>query len=246
MHGFTGHPLRTWAHKTATIVTDTAEKSDEPEERQTKFPRLSSLPIRKPKNGEKVYWPRHLLPRILPTARVLVYGYDTRIRHAFGGPVSQNTIYDIASDLLQDLDACRRPQPYRPLVFIAHSLGGIIVKEALRQAPGSKGYSDPPYRHIHASTAAILFFGTPHGGADPGGLRKVVAEKLAKATGFSAPEQVAGALLPTSERLQELRDTFAPMVRESSWMVFSFQEQYGLRLLNGDKARKSCDLSANV
>lgn len=238
VHGFTGHPVRTWSHKTATITTDTAEEGNEPEERHVKIPRLSSLPFRKPTDREKVYWPRHLLPRMIPTARVLMYGYDTKIRHAFGGPVSQITIYDIASDLLQALQAHRRLQPCRPLVFVAHSLGGIVVKEALRQAPGHNGFSDPRYRSIHESTVSIMFFGTPHGGADPGGLRKLVVEKVARAAGFSANEQIVNALLPTSERLQELRDTFSPMVRQNSWLIFSFQEQYGLRLLGDQKARK--------
>ena len=46
----------------------------------------------------------------------------------------------------------------RPIVFIAHSLGGIIVKQALRQAQQGE---DP----IFAMTRCVIFLSTPHAGA---------------------------------------------------------------------------------
>ena len=238
MHGFTGHIVRTWSHKTEYVTKDPGGHGTDGCERPAKIPRLSSVttPFRKTADREKVYWPRHLLPETLPTARVLVYGYDSKIGHALGTPISQNTVYDIASDLLKSLEANRRSQPSRPLVFIAHSLGGIIGKEALRQAHGCETHHHH-LRQIYESTAAILFFGTPHGGADPRGLREKFVERIVRVAGVSVNEQIVNALLPTSERLKELRDSFAPMARHKNWIIYSFQEQYDVRLLSGGKAR---------
>ncbi|KAH9218074.1 hypothetical protein DL95DRAFT_270674, partial [Leptodontidium sp. 2 PMI_412] len=75
-----------------------------------------------------VYWPQDLIPVTVPYARVLTYGYDTHLRYYFGPLVSRNTVYDIAWDFLVALEAQRRVEPSRPVLFVAHSLGGIIVK----------------------------------------------------------------------------------------------------------------------
>ena len=238
VHGFKGHPVRTWSDKNERVMKGLSEHSSNVSERRAKMPRLSSMTFRfrKDKDGEKVYWPQHLVPEALPMARVLVYGYDTNVRHSLGPPLNQNTVYDIASDFLQSLEAERRSHPLRPLVFVAHSLGGIVVKEALRRSHGFGSHHNH-LRRIYESTVAILFFGTPHGGADPRGLLEHTAEKIVRATGFTVNEQIINTLLPTSERLKELRDEFAPMVRQNKWTIYYFQEQYGVQPLGGKKER---------
>jgi hypothetical protein len=183
-----------------------------------------------------VYWPQDLVPVTIPYARVLTYGYDTHVRHFLGPPVSSNTVYDIAWDFLVALEAERRMEPLRPLLFIAHSLGGIVVKEALRRSSGCHG-SQPHLRAVFDSTTGLMFFGTPHGGADPLGLLRRIAERVIKAVGFSFNEQIVNTLLPSSERLRELRDEFSSMSHQQNWMIYSFQEQLGLKSLSGCKVR---------
>lgn len=187
---------------------------------------------------EHVYWPKHLVPTTLPTARVLVYGYDTNVRHFLGSPLSKSTVYDIASDFLGSLEAERRSQSSRPIIFVAHSLGGIVVKEALRRSYGFESHHNH-LRQIYESTAAIMFFGTPHGGADPRGLLGHITERVARAVGFTVNEQIVNTLLPTSERLKELRDEFGPMARQKNWIIYTFRGQYGVQLLGGQKGRAS-------
>lgn len=174
--------------------------------------------------------------RLYPRLAVLVYGYDTNVRHSFGSPLSKNTVYDIASDFLGSLEAERRSQSSRPIVFVAHSLGGIVVKEALRRSYGFESHHKQ-LRQIYESTAAIMFFGTPHGGADPRGLLGHIVERVARAVGFTVNEQIVDTLLPTSERLKELRDEFGPMARQKNWIIYTFQEQYGVQYLGGQKVR---------
>ena len=192
--------------------------------------------FKKNPDREHVYWPRHLIPIALPTARVLVYGYDTNVRHSLGASISKNTVYDIALDFLKSLEAERRSQPARPLIFVAHSLGGIVVKEALRRSHGFESHHNHLHQ-IYESTAAIMFFRTPYKGADPRGLLQHIAEKVARAAGLTVNEQIVDTLLPTLERLRELHDEFAPMARQKNWIIYSFQEQYGVQLLNGKKIR---------
>ncbi|RYP49583.1 hypothetical protein DL768_004704 [Monosporascus sp. mg162] len=142
------------------------------------------------------------------------------------------TVYDIAWDFLVALEAERRQEPSRPILFVAHSLGGIIVKEMLRRANGCQSCQ----RHLHnvfTFTVGIVFFGTPHGGADPRGFLRHVAETLVRAAGFSVNDQIVNTLLPSSERLRELRDEFGLMAHGQNWMVHSFQEELGIKYLNG-------------
>ena len=184
-----------------------------------------------------VYWPRDLIPCTVPDARVLVYGYDTHIRPKLGAPISKTTVYDIAWDFLVALEAERRLDASRPMLFIVHSLGGIVVKEMLRRASAChRGRSH--LRAIFDSTIGIMFFGTPHGGADPRGILQHVVEKIIR-IGLSVNEQVVNALLPSSERLRELRDEFGPMIQEENWIIHSFQEQMGVRALGGQKVSMS-------
>lgn len=79
---------------------------------------------------EGTYWPRDLLPRDFPNARVLTYGYDSHVSHFFRDTASQNNIITLGRDLLHNLVAYRVDEPTRPLFFVCHSLGGLVVKEA--------------------------------------------------------------------------------------------------------------------
>ena len=101
-------------------------------------------------------WLRDELPRDLPGARLYTYGYPSHLLFS----KSKAQIRDYASKLLSCLSIVRVSQEARPIIFIAHSLGGIVCKQALILA-----HQNPLYSSILQSTIAILFFGTPHRGA---------------------------------------------------------------------------------
>lgn len=84
-----------------------------------------------------VCWPRDLLPKVQPSIRVLSFGYS--------GDVYENDsvagIRGNAKALLvhlklrrEDLDASR------PVIFLAHCLGGLIVKQAMCYANNMNQY----------------------------------------------------------------------------------------------------------
>jgi hypothetical protein len=52
----------------------------------------------------------------------------------------------------------------RPLLFICHSLGGLLAKHVLRTADDAT--VDPRMRQVATNTRAVLFLATPHCGAE--------------------------------------------------------------------------------
>jgi hypothetical protein len=184
-----------------------------------------------------VFWPRDLLPFTVPNARIITYGYDTKIRHTLVGPVSKNNVVDHGWDLLCALEEVRRDDPSRPLLFIAHSLGGLVAKAALIKSRDNE-HLQPHFHYVVASTVGVFFFGTPHRGADPlgPGIRQILTA-LAKGFGFRLNDSIVGTLMPGGEYSRELRDSFIGLAKQRNMVIYSFQEEYGVSGLGGNKVR---------
>jgi pimeloyl-ACP methyl ester carboxylesterase len=152
-------------------------------------------------------WPQTELPKRIPQARVITFGYDAYIsnwRHV----VSENRLGDHARDLLNEIAACRIGAEMRPIIFVAHSLGGLVVKDTLLAAwrDGRKHIEQ-----ILESTRAIAFLGTPHGGS---GLA-AWAERSVRFLGIfkQANPDILTLLRPNSEVLSRVHDDFLRMIR---------------------------------
>ena len=131
-------------------------------------------------------------------SRILTFSYNAAVTALFGKTSSDRTMQH-AHTLVAELVADRELEDAeeRPIIFICHSLGGIIVK---RVSPlrifGTPfpSYSPPPQglaysasrtsklvQHLHSifvSTYAVLFLGTPHAGSSNASLastgRKII------------------------------------------------------------------------
>ena len=103
-------------------------------------------------------WLRDSLPNHLPNTRVMTFGYDAAV---FTKSVAD--VRDTAGALLSELNTRRKACKGRPMMFVCHSLGGVIFKEALNCAHTK--LPDDVYQDIMDSTKAVAFLGTPHGGA---------------------------------------------------------------------------------
>ena len=97
------------------------------------------------------------MPKKLPNARILLFGYNANV--AF--ETSTAGVREQAVNLLNRVASEREDAEDRPIVFVAHSLGGIIVKQALVEAK-----LDDFYKSIREGTYGIAFFGTPHQGGN--------------------------------------------------------------------------------
>ena len=51
----------------------------------------------------------------------------------------------------------------RPIVFVTHSFGGLLVKQLLRSAVD---FHQPAWSAIATNTKAVVFISTPHGGSE--------------------------------------------------------------------------------
>ena len=80
-------------------------------------------------------WLRDKLPSTLnrtdgelPMARVITYGYESRVSQ------SDNfaTLEDLASPLWTGLRSISSKSPRKPILLVAHSLGGLVLKEVSR------------------------------------------------------------------------------------------------------------------
>ena len=75
-------------------------------------------------------------------------------------------------------------------------------------APHDYQSERPDFYDVFDSTVSIVFFGAPHYGADPHGLRGRVAEKLLKSVGYSVHQPVIDHLVSNAEELEELACRF--------------------------------------
>ncbi len=77
-------------------------------------------------------------------------------------------IHEHAETLLYSLARERQSEEAsdHPIIWVAHSLGGILVKRALELGSDTSSLKADNTRSIYVSTYAILFLGTPHNGAD--------------------------------------------------------------------------------
>ncbi|KAI8633498.1 hypothetical protein F5Y19DRAFT_413884 [Xylariaceae sp. FL1651] len=175
-------------------------------------------PLDKPDHGEATWtvgdklWLRDFLPNRAPRARICIFGYNSNV--AFGSAAAG--VREQAEHLLNQLERLRIGQPDRPLIFICHSLGGIVVKRALVHAK-----SDTTYEDIWKSTYGIVFFGTPHNGADSAKIGNVVA-KITRSILQRPGNTFIKALTRDSSVLNTITDDFRQLLED--FQIISFWE----------------------
>jgi hypothetical protein len=172
-----------------------------------------------------ILWLRDLLPKAINTARVLTFGYSA-YASSFYGSGSADRIQQHAQTLVADLQADRSLEgcSKRPIIFICHGLGGILVKKALAYSSTRTSKNVEHLCSIFLSTFAILFFGTPHFGVDR-------ASWLAMAHAQDSPmlarprkeSQLLSAIEKDSETLQAITDQFAHLMKQ--FHMFFFWEE---------------------
>ncbi len=114
-------------------------------------------------------WLRDALPDHLQGARVLIYGYDSKLAESR----SYQNLEDVASKFRQTLSVVLGGRiSSRPLIFVAHSLGGLVLKQAMIEM-ASEDASAAESENFK-STFAILFFGVPNQGMDIRSLHAMV------------------------------------------------------------------------
>ncbi|TVY19661.1 Protein SERAC1 [Lachnellula arida] len=107
-------------------------------------------------------WLRDFVPQKLPGARVFTFGYPADVfRSLDRGGGFENW----ARQLLELLTNVRKgKEKGRPLIFVCHSMGGIVLKKALATALLDN------YNEISSTVKGIMFLATPHRGSSSASL----------------------------------------------------------------------------
>ena len=146
-----------------------------------------------------LFWPQDLLPRDFPSARVFTFGFsvvDSVDELAEDVPsalfqhlekleqnneVGENTFLEYTMTEIYSAD---RVKPDRPLIIIAHSLGGLIVQHALLFGFRQK------QPHTLSRLEGVVFLGTP--GFDEvkawSGFCSIISEIYQPSRELSSPE----------------------------------------------------------
>nr|CAD7403423.1 unnamed protein product [Timema poppensis] len=162
-----------------------------------------------------VCWPRDWLPKDCPNLRVIGVNYDTAISSwAPLCPQEQecHTLDQRSEELLKRL--CRAGLGQRPLLWVGHSMGGLLVKSILVKAWQS---SDPELEGIWRNTRAVAFYSVPHRGSPLAALRQTTQFLLWPSTEVQELRQDSPALLALHQKFLEL-------LRAVSIDVVSFAE----------------------
>ncbi|KAG9246100.1 hypothetical protein BJ878DRAFT_540603 [Calycina marina] len=145
----------------------------------------------------------------------MTFGYDATA--AFSKSVAD--IEDHARDLLYSLEEVRSSRnANRPLVLVAHSLGGHVIKQSLVIAA-----RESRHRCIVDSTVAVVFFGTPHQGSDYANNVTSIANALGAIT-FKPTATLLEALKFGSPKLKLLTDQFVALAEQRQFNIVSFYE----------------------
>jgi len=159
----------------------------------------------------QLFWPLEWLPfePTLSGARICTFGYNAHFSSTSDASTILN-ISDFAKDLLYQLRFARGAEEKRldvgtaPLIFVAHSMGGLVVKKAV-----ILGQNDTHYKDIVQSITAIVFLSTPHRGTNLAD----ILNKILSACLFSlSPKQYIAELKNNSPTIQEINEQFRNLV----------------------------------
>lgn len=122
------------------------------------------------KRDDDNFWPVWL-GEDLPNLKIWTLDYEAEPSHWKGQTL---TLVDSAIDVLSTLDM---DIGERPIFFITHSMGGLLVKQMLRQG---LEYGKPRWKKITEQTKGITYISTPHLGSDIANLVSYVNNFLLK------------------------------------------------------------------
>ncbi|KAJ4416134.1 hypothetical protein N0V85_002402 [Neurospora sp. IMI 360204] len=156
-----------------------------------------------------------------PKARILLYMYES----AWVGDYKvKQFMNNIAHTLLTCLKTKRKHCRNRPIVFIGHSMGGLVIAKAVAYADTRREL----YPVMFEAISAAIFFGTPFKGAAIASTAVMFSRLAEKSHSFGA---VASKLLedmtPGNSYLKSIREEFATLITKLTPKihVFCFYEE---------------------
>lgn len=66
-----------------------------------------------------------MLPKALPNARIMAFGYAS---YWFGQNAVRQSLDGAGTSLLKELEDKRETCPHRPIIFVGHCFGGLVIQ----------------------------------------------------------------------------------------------------------------------
>uniref|UniRef100_A0A7M4G2N2 Protein SERAC1 n=1 Tax=Crocodylus porosus TaxID=8502 RepID=A0A7M4G2N2_CROPO len=193
VHGLMGAAFKTWRQQDIDPSLD--EKASEGEEDYSEC------------------WPKTWLASDCPALRIVSVEYDTHVSDWKAKcPVEahRKSIAYRSNELIKKLRAAGIGE--RPLVWVSHSMGGLLVKKMLVDAS-----KNPEMDKIVNNTRGIIFYSVPHHGSR-------LAEYSLNARYLLFPSAEVKELSKDSPALKELNDDFLSFAKDKKFPVLSFAE----------------------
>ncbi|XP_053150060.1 protein SERAC1 isoform X2 [Hemicordylus capensis] len=193
VHGLLGAAFKTWRQQD--IEQSAAEKEVDAEEDYSEC------------------WPKTWLASDCPVLRIISVEYDTHLSDwKTKCPVEsyRESIAYRSTELLKKLKAAGVGD--RPLIWLSHSMGGLLVKKMLLDAS-----KDPEMDSIVNNTRGIVFYSVPHHGSR-------LAEYSVNVRFLFFPSVEVKELSKDSPALKALNDDFVSFAKDKNFPVLSFAE----------------------
>jgi hypothetical protein len=151
-------------------------------------------------------------------ANILLYGYNADVystvwsaRHNTGA--SDNFIHLHAQTLVTSLTHYRKTErtERNAIIWVAHSLGGILVKRALLYSNDLRSASHHDSRSLFVSTFGAIFLGTPHCGSELAGwghMIQMMSDAILPRRMFQSESVLLKTLKRDNEALQNINVHF--------------------------------------
>ncbi|XP_039982015.1 protein SERAC1 [Xiphias gladius] len=193
IHGILGAAFKTWRQKDRNLLEE--EKEAESRDDYTEC------------------WPKSWLAADCPNLRVLSVEYDSHLSDWMAKCPAENQRKSLAyrsRELLKKLKLAGVGE--RPVVWVAHSMGGLLVKKMLLDAS-----EDPDMQGLLKNTKGIMFYSVPHHGT-------FMAEYSVNVRYLLFPSIEVRELCKDSPALRNLNENFLNIAKENEFKVLSFAE----------------------
>lgn len=190
VHGLRGGPFKTWrlSEDKSSTKSGLVEKIDEEAGKQGTF------------------WPGEWLSADFPHARLFSLKYKTNLTQWSGATLPLQEVSSMLLEKLVDAGIGNRP-----VVFVTHSMGGLVVKQMLYQAK-AENKDD-----LVNNAIGLVFYSCPHFGSK-------LADMPWRMGLVLRPAPTIGELRSGSPRLVELNDYFRNLHKKGLLEVLSFCE----------------------
>lgn len=193
IHGILGAAFKTWRQKDQNLLEE--EKDKESRDDYTEC------------------WPKSWLAADCPNLRVLSVEYDSHLSDWMAKcPVEtqRKSLAYRSRELLKKLKMAGVGE--RPVVWVAHSMGGLLVKKMLLDAS-----EDPDMHGLLKHTKGVMFYSVPHHGTS-------MAEYSINVRYLLFPSIEVRELCKDSPALRNLNENFLNIAKEKEFKVLSFAE----------------------